>query len=295
MWFPWFLACGLADAEGEPRVEAHRCAAGYYPENSATGCAKALEAGFGTLEFDLVLTSDDVAVIHHDPFVNPEICTLADGTHLGEEETDRVYFKDITAAEAKSDYLCGGIEVEDFPTQELVEEPIITWAELLDIIEGYPDVYLHIDIKWEGDLSRPPDTYAKVVMEEFWARELPNDYYVSAEYPEPLQAVEALDSSVVTSWSWPSFPDGESTTLVAIGHELQTTLGTEDLVQLANDAGVDELNIPWQVADRRRVENAVASGLPIQLWTLNTAAGLEAFGKWPVEALITDYPAGDAP
>lgn len=288
-------ACGLLDAEGEPRIEAHRCGAGYFPENSLSACTYALEQGFGTLEFDLVVTSDDVAVIHHDPFVNPEVCTRVDGTHLGEDEADRVYIKDITAAELRENYVCGGIEVEDFPEQALVEEPIMTWAELLDLIEPYPDPYLHIDIKWEGDLSRSPEVYADVVMNEFWDRGLANDYYVSGEYPEVLQAVEALDSSVVTSWSWPSFPDGESTTLVAIGHEFQTTFGTEDLVQLARDAGVDELNIPWQVADRRRLEDAVAAGLPIQLWTINTAAGLEAFGKWPVEALITDYPAGDAP
>lgn len=294
MWLALLSSCGLVDADGAPRIEAHRCAAGYFPENSRSACDYAFQAGFEAVEFDLVVTADDVAVIHHDPFVNPHVCTTADGAPLGEEPEDRVYIRDLTAEQVQADYLCGGLPNEELPDAALVEETIMRWDELLATIAAYPDPLIHIDIKWEEGLTRETAAYVDAVMVPWWEADLPNAAYVSAEWPEMIRAVEAAATArgldVTTSLSWPGFPDGDNTTMVAMGQEALSTFGLVDLAAVARGAQADELNVAWQLADRRRVEAAVAEGVPIQLWTLNDAALMESFSTWPVEALITDIP-----
>ena len=46
----------------------------------------------------------------------------------------------------------------------------------------------------------------------------------------------------------------------------------------------------YQVADRRLFEVAQGEGMRMMLWTLNTEALLAQYSRWPVDALITDYP-----
>ena len=76
------LACGALDAGADPIVEAHRGAAGYWPQNSRTSLTSSVAAGYDAIEFDVVITADDQAVISHDPWVHEELCTRADGSPI---------------------------------------------------------------------------------------------------------------------------------------------------------------------------------------------------------------------
>src|SRR5262245_57215457 len=80
--------CGALAPPGDPLVVAHRSGAGNWPENSRTAVRGAVAAGYGGIEFDLVLTSDRIPVLSHDAALNPQLCTRADGTALG---ADPVY------------------------------------------------------------------------------------------------------------------------------------------------------------------------------------------------------------
>lgn len=284
--------CGALDAGSAPRVEAHRCGAGYYPQNSRSACTNALEQGWDTLEFDLVLTEDEVPVVVHDPWMDPERCTTGDGAALSAEE--KILVKDLTLDELQAGYLCGGPPDPDWPDAEQVAETIMTWEELRALIAAHPDVVAHIDVKWEDPYTVDAATFARAVMEPWWADDLANDYYVSG-FQELVAAVEALGDEQgedpTTSITWPYFPAEGNDIVTALGSELAQTAGTTDLVDVARDAGADSVNVAWQVADRRKVEAAEAAGVPIQLWTINDADQLAAFGKWPVASLITDVPA----
>lgn len=287
--------CGALDAGLAPRVEAHRCGAGYYPQNSRAACTYALDQGYDALEFDLVLTKDEVPVIAHDPWMDPERCTTADGGALDLEE--KILLKDLTLAEVQSGYLCGGPADPDWPDAEKVAETIMTWDELRVLLAAHPDVLAHIDVKWEAPYTVEPEVYARAILEPWWADDLPNPYYVSG-FQELVAAVEALGDEAgqdpETSITWPYFPAEGNDVLTALGHEFMQLGGVTDLVQTAEDAGADGVNVAWQVADRRKIEAAEAAGVPVQLWTINDAAQLEAFGKWPVASLISDVP-GEAP
>lgn len=51
---------------GLPRVIGHRGVAAEAPENTLAGLTEAARRGFRWVEFDVMLTRDDVAVLHHD-------------------------------------------------------------------------------------------------------------------------------------------------------------------------------------------------------------------------------------
>lgn len=290
---PLLLAgCGALDAEGAPRVEAHRCAAGYYPQNSRTGCLEALAAGYEVIEFDLVLTEDEIPVVMHDPWLDPLRCTTADGAALS--ETELILVKDLTWDELSTGYLCGGPPDPDWPDAVQIAETIMAWDELRIALYAHPDVTAHIDVKWEDPYTIDAATFAERVMGPWWAEAAPNPYYVSG-YDGFIPAVEAYGAEQgedpVTSVTWPYFPSEGSDIATALRSEFAQAAGVTELVDVAEAAHADSVNVAWQVADRRKVEAALDAGVPVQLWTLNDADQLGAFGKWPVEALITDVPA----
>jgi YVTN family beta-propeller protein len=72
------VAAGAAgfDAQG------HRGARGLAPENTLAAFERALALGVTTIETDVAITKDDVPVIAHDPFLNPDLVRGPDGTWL---------------------------------------------------------------------------------------------------------------------------------------------------------------------------------------------------------------------
>ena len=282
------LGCGALDAGADPVIEAHRGAAGNWPQNGALAMTESIAAGYDGLEFDLVLSADDQALLAHDPWVHQKHCTWADGSEITEE----LLISDFTLAELQEQFLCGGPEDPEFPDAELLAEPMMSWEELLDALQDSdPEMLVHIDIKYERDgLTPPPEDFARVVMDAWDAAALPNPYYVSANTEETIQAFEARDPAIPTSLAWPRFPPGESAAAVALKAEFLTALGVHELVDIARDAEADGLAIPYQVIERRQVDVMLDAGLQVQIWTLNEEDLLKHYAKWPVQSLITDYP-----
>ena len=60
-------------------LEGHRGARGLAPENTLAAFKRALAIGVTTIETDLAVTRDDVLVISHDPFLNPDLVRGPDG------------------------------------------------------------------------------------------------------------------------------------------------------------------------------------------------------------------------
>ncbi len=64
---------------GNLNVIGHRGAAGLLPENTMAGFKKAMEIGVDTIELDILLTSDNEAVVYHDSRLNPAITRDTNG------------------------------------------------------------------------------------------------------------------------------------------------------------------------------------------------------------------------
>jgi glycerophosphoryl diester phosphodiesterase len=63
-------------------LHGHRGARGLFPENTLAGFAAALAIGVDALELDVAVTADNVAVVTHDPQLNPAITRTPDGVWL---------------------------------------------------------------------------------------------------------------------------------------------------------------------------------------------------------------------
>jgi len=113
-----------------PPVVAHRGLAARYPENTLVGLRAALEAGARFLEVDLQLSLDGVAFLHHD-WETLRTCGVP-GT-IGER-----------SAEELSE-LCAGYS-QRFGA-EFAHEPLPRLSDLTELLSGWPDVTVFLEIK----------------------------------------------------------------------------------------------------------------------------------------------------
>ena len=277
--------CGLIDAGSDPVIEAHRGATGYWPQNSRSAVYGSVAESFDAIEIDLVLTADLVPVLSHDPWVHEELCT----TSSGEVLTSRTLISSLTLAELTADFVCGGIADPDHPNAEVLPETVMTFDEMLIALEDAPSMIVHLDVKYEPGMTAEPADFASEILGRWQASALDNPYYVTANLPELLSAFDALQD-VETSLIYPRFPPDSNSTLIALGTQFRHAMGVEELTAVARSAGADGIAIPFQLADRRALETARREGLKVQLWTINDPAHLDRYAKWPVDALITDYP-----
>ncbi|MGA9523091.1 MAG: glycerophosphodiester phosphodiesterase family protein [Myxococcaceae bacterium] len=285
-------ACGLADSPGEPRVIAHRSAAGYWPENSRTAVAGALAAGYPGIEIDLVLTKDLIPVVAHDPWVKGTLCTRVDGTPIGEDED--LLVRDFTLDELHAKFRCGGVRDPATPSAELVADTHLPFEEFLQMLQGHPDTWVQLDIKYEPEFTADPQTFAEKILGRWEAAGLPNRVYASANLPEVLRAFKERKPELETTLIWPRFPPESNSTTIGLGNEFSNTFGFQDLMGEIEKADADGIAVAWQVADRHALEQVRAAGFRVGLWTVNTKALLTRYCGWPTDLLITDFPE-DAP
>jgi glycerophosphoryl diester phosphodiesterase len=113
-------------------LEGHRGARGLAPENTLPAFAAAMRIGVTTLELDIGMSKDDVVVISHDSFLNPDHTRSPDGNFLqGRGPAIRA----LTLAELKR-YDVGRLKpgssyAASFPEQEAMDGIAIpTLAEL---------------------------------------------------------------------------------------------------------------------------------------------------------------------
>lgn len=278
-------SCGALAPPGTPLVVAHRSGAGHWPENSRTAVRGAVAAGYAGIEFDLVLTSDRVPVLSHDPSLNPRLCTHADGSALA--WTDPVYIKDLTLQELHAGYRCGGLADPENPTAQVVADTHLTLDELIAEVAGHPDLLLHFDVKFEAEKTLDATTFADEILGRWDAAGFPNPWYMSCSQPEFIGVAAGRGARV--SYTLPR-PIGAGSTGNAVVGEVLGKLGVADQIGLARQSGAAGLNVAYQVVDRAVVDAARREGLTVQVWTLNDPALLDFYCRWPVDVLITDYP-----
>ena len=287
--------CGWVPAGLDPLVEAHRGGAAEYPQNGLSAVRNTVAKGYEGIEFDIVLTRDLVPIISHDPWVNHEFCTHADGTPLAPEKDARLFLRDLTLEEAQRDYLCGGIGDPVLPDVTRIAEPMITLAQLLEELRPAPELLVHLDVKYEPGMTEPADVFAEEILAVWRAAALPNPWYVTVNTTEGVRAFEDRSSEfpggIPTAAVWPTFPVDSNSTAVALGNEFAATVGFTHLLSVIEAAHSDGIAIAYQVADRAAIQAVRDRGFDVRLWTLNSAALLEAYCDWPVDGLITDMPA----
>jgi len=135
-------------------ITGHRGARGLRPENTLPAFEAGLDHLVTSIETDIGITADRVALIWHDQFLDPRSCRRADGVHY--MLRNRVYIRDISLAEAQSGFICDKLHRTRFPRQanELALSPVaVAFAAHERLISPY--VPTHIE-----QLFRFTDFYA---------------------------------------------------------------------------------------------------------------------------------------
>jgi len=276
--------CGALAPPGSPMMAAHRMGAAHWPENSRTALGGALAAGYEAIEFDLVLTSDRIPVISHGTFLNPELCTHADGTRLG---TDPVYIKDLTLQQLRSGYLCGGLPDPLNPSAQVVAETHLTLDELINGVATHPSLTLHFDVKFEPDKTLDATAFADEILGRWTTAGLSNPWYMSSNQPEFIRIASGRGARV--SYTLPR-PSAAGSTGGAVISEVLAKIGVADFIGLARDSGAAGLNVAYQVADRAVVDAARREGLAVEVWTVDDPGQLDFYCHWPIDVLISNGP-----
>lgn len=132
-----------------PELVAHRGHAARYPENTLPAIASALRAGACYIEVDIQLTADGLPVLFHDDEMSRT--TGAAG-----------YITELTAAQLK-DYRAS--ERERFGDR-YIDTLIPTLAELLGLLQAWPDRRAFIEIKDESTKKFGTEFVVSRIMEQ---------------------------------------------------------------------------------------------------------------------------------
>jgi glycerophosphoryl diester phosphodiesterase len=310
-----------ASAQSAPRQEfdlqAHRGGLGLRPESTLSAFGNAMQLGVSTLELDVQITEDGVAVVTHDRQISPVKCQDTAPAFPGDPEYPYVgkYIKTLTLAQVKT-LDCGTRRPTDpndpyVDTMEMVPgSKMPTLIEVFDLVKRYgaDDVMLNIETKVEA--GAPEETAPR----EQFVQVVAND----------VREAGMIDQATIQSFDWgtlmlmrevePRLPiialtnrdflqcgqSGSSPWLGGIDADDYDC----DLVRAADSFGADAISpvhgFPQNgtVSDPgyqpyvtgQMVDAAHAAGMKVVPWTVNDRATMEKLMDDGVDGLITDYP-----
>ena len=293
-------------------LQAHRGGLGLTVESTLPAFAKALELGVSTLELDVQVTEDQVAVVTHDRRVSGQKCRDTAPATPDDPEFPYVgkYVNTLTLAQVRT-MDCGSLRQAAHPDQELHPgERMPTLSQVLDLVNAYQAREVTLNIETKVEAGAPTET-------------APRDQFVQ-EVVSDVRAAGLVDQVTIQSFDWgalmrmrevePRFP------LVALTNRdfLQVDqpgaspwLGGLDiddfddsLVRAAASFGASAISpvhgFPQdgKVTDpgyepyvtRAMVEEAHAADLAVIPWTVDDRATLASLMDKGVDGLITDYP-----
>jgi glycerophosphoryl diester phosphodiesterase len=283
-------------------LEGHRGARGLAPENTLPAFATAIRIGVTTLELDIGMTKDDVLVISHDSFLNPDHTRSPDGRFL---DTRGPAVRALTLAELKR-YDVGRIKpgtsyATSFPEQEPMDGITIpTLDELFELIRSAKADHIRFNI----ETKLTPTSGADTADAETFA----------AALAAAVREAKLMQRVSIQSFDWRTL-----VVMQRIAPEMQRVCltidgGAGDTLHRGEagpspwTAGLDIDNfggsVPRLVAaatctawsplfhnlSPSDLAQAKAVGLSVIPWTINDPAQMQRLIALGVDGIITDYP-----
>ncbi|CAN5526414.1 glycerophosphodiester phosphodiesterase [soil metagenome] len=287
----WLLAIALAACSAAPKrldYEGHRGARGLRPENTVGAFDRAIDLGVDTLEMDVMLTADDVLVVHHDEHLNPDITRDETGAWLA---ATGPALRTLTFAELRR-YDVGRTKpgtayAARFPDQvgaDGVRVP--TLREVIEDAEQRSHRAIHYNIEIKTTPAKPADT-------------APPEHVADA-LVAVIREQGIAQRATIQSFDWRGLHR-----VKMIAPELPTSCLTEPTsVTPAWNDGLSGSSVPALVATfgcqiwspdqatltAAEVARAHRLRLRVLPWTVNAANDMARLVDWGVDGLISDLP-----
>lgn len=280
------------------RVVGHRGARGILPENSIVGFDFALSIGVDLLEFDVLLTADDVPVITHNHELHGSGVRGPDGAFLNGERPrvsslrmEEVARFDIGRLDGATDY---GRRFPDQAQLDGIRVPRL--SELLHLVSQpkYEHACLMLELK-----SDPDQTHHSHVRER-----------TVAAVCDEVRAAGLTDRTLLHSFDWALLaecrrqaPDMPVSFLTQL-HESEDDVGEDSAILVTPDLDRPDISVPDEVSraggslwcpyfselTADDLARARELGLCVAVWTVNEPDDIDAMIDLGVDAIVTDYP-----
>ncbi|MDQ6639404.1 MAG: glycerophosphodiester phosphodiesterase [Pseudomonadota bacterium] len=291
-----FLAFALGAPAFALDLQAHRGGRGLRPENTLAAFENAIRIGVTTLELDIAITADGVAVISHEPALYPGTARDADGRWLKEPGP---LIHSLTLAELQR-YDVGRLNPDLGYGKPLAgQEPadgqrIPTLASLFALIERLDANDVQFDIETKVFPNRPddtvaPDVFVKTLLAVIRDAGMTERVMIQSFDWRTLELVQRLAPGMRTVYLTTQGKNGGNVADPAwtrglllrdhpsVAHMVKAAGGT---IWASNFTSIDASAVPR------------AHGLGLQLipWTVNEPVDMRRLIDWGVDGIITDYP-----
>lgn len=259
--------------------QGHRGARGWRPENTIVGFEWALKQGVDVLEMDVCISKDGVVVVSHEPWMNPEICSLPGAAEDLSVEGGKLNLFQMTVEEIQQ-VDCGGKGHPKFPNQRNVPACKPTLREVIEFSEGIAselekEVKYNVEVKhrddWEGEFCPSADVFVGLVLTELTRCGVQGRSCIQSFSARALEEVHVQSPEMSTAW-------------------LIDSMGpiTQQLNRLSFQPSIYSPN--WQLIKPVDVEALHARGIRVIPWTVNDSSAMDALMAMGVDGIITDYP-----
>lgn len=279
-------------------IQGHRGARGLWPENTAEGFRRTAALGVDSIETDVAVTADGVAVLNHDPRLHPDMARLhetwlgtppAEGEGDMEDDVPGPAIAGMTLAELRR-YDIGRLRpgsalAARFPRLVAIDgQGVPTLAEGL---KASAPVVLDVEIKTFPDgahATASPERMVDLVVADAVAagalkRLVVRSFdwralrHLRLHYPAVPCAVLTRPATCNATW-WDGIEPAGSTPAAVAGV-----------------AGAGATWAPeWQSIGEADVAAAHALGLRVVPWTVNDPAVMRRLLGWGCDGLCTDEP-----
>lgn len=263
------------------QVQGHRGCRGLYPENTIEGFIAAVDLGVDVLELDVVISKDSMVLVSHEPWLNPDLFTQADGSSLGllpfcmlKYNLFSLYYDEIRK------YPCGTLPNKNFPNQTKLKSYKPLLREVISKVKEHcinsskSIPLFNIELKYlaasEGIYHLDAATFAELVLAV--TEELEVDQYCSYQ-AFSLKQLEALHAVHPENLVY----------LIENEHTL-----TENLSELTFVPSV--YSPDHALLSQEKVKEIQLRSMKCIPWTVNDQSSMKQLMNWGVDGIITDYP-----
>lgn len=256
-------------------IQGHRGCRGLQPENTIPAFLKAIDLGVNTLELDVAITKDNVVLVSHEPYMNPEICLDANGKEIPNEEGKSYNIYEMTFDSLKK-YDCGSKLYSRFPEQEKLKTYKPSLDEVIKVSKKQnPRIKFNIEIKYEPsykDVYAPePKKFVALVLDIIEK----NDAFKSVN-------LQSFDLSILEEIKKQS-PEMKIALLVDWNEGIWN--------KISKMSYKPEIVSPYfQLLDKKVVKRLNAEHFKIIPWTVNEVDDMKTMIALKVDGIITDYP-----